>query len=291
MEKTMKIISILNKFMANKIIIIILISVITLSFNSCEQTVSNIELPYVEQLVINCVLEPGKLVEKVRVERTLPPLESYYSYKALVADAKFIINDGTQDYILQYAEGYYYSNELIPQEGKAYTMRVEWKNKVATARTYVPRKVEFDDYQFEILKQTDLNKPWVEVILYFAIKPEPDAVYQGGTFSEFEKYYDFYTNPARYEERDSDGKLKIKFGSYYYPNAEIDTNNFFNDLIAGNTFAIASCDKFYYNYWITQYNGDTEDGIFGGGGLNVSWNIEGDGIGLFIGRNITTKQF
>ncbi len=276
--------------MANKIIILILISVFAISLNSCEETVGNIELPYVEQLVIKCVLEPGKFVEKVRVEKTLPPLDSYSPDKAIVSDAKFIINDGTQDYILQYANEYYYSNELIPQEGKYYNMRVEWKNKVATARTYIPPQVEFGDYSYNIVKKTDSAETWIEIYLYFTITPEPNVVYQGGTFSEWDKYY-YYNDPIRYEEKGLDGKLKIQFGSYYYPIAEIDTNNLYNELIAGNTFAIASYDKSYYNYWITQYNGDIESGIFGGGGLNISWNIEGDGIGLFIGRSITIKQF
>ncbi len=287
----MKNISILNKFIANKIIIIILFSVITLSFNSCERTVGNIELPYVEQLVIKCVLEPGKLVEKVRVEKTLPPLDSYSPDKALVSDAKFIINDGTQDYVLQYANGYYYSYELIPQEGKYYNMRVEWKNKVATAETYIPPQVTVEGYEFKIITNTGLGNKWYDVYLYFKITPEANAVYQGGTFSEGEKYLNFYSDPSRYEEKGSDGKLKINFGSYYYQNVEIDTNKLYDEIIAGNTFAIASYDKSYYNYWITQYNGDTGSGIFGGGGLNVSWNIEGDGIGLFIGRNITVKEF
>jgi hypothetical protein len=287
----MKNISILNKFIANKIIIIILFSVITLSFNSCERTVGNIELPYVEQLVIKCVLEPGKLVEKVRVEKTLPPLDSYSPDKALVSDAKFIINDGTQDYVLQYANGYYYSYELIPQEGKYYNMRVEWKNKVATAETYIPPQVTVEGYEFKIITNTGLGNKWYDVYLYFKITPVSNAVYQGGILQELGDDYRFYNDPARYEEKDINNKLNVKMGNYYYSDGQIDTNNLYNEIIAGNTFAIASYDKSYYNYWITQYNGDTGSGIFSGGGLNISWNIEGDGIGLFIGRNITVKEF
>jgi|GEM_PF-6185946 len=151
-----------------KSLIVLLLSVILFS---CEETITDVELPYVEQLVVSCVLENGDLVDSLRLERTLPPLEHYDEDKALVKDAKVQINDGDSTYDLFYSDGYYRTSNLIAQAGKTYKLNVEWKGKKATATTFVPNPVEIPKIEFEIRKTTGQWGEAYEVNVFSMIKP------------------------------------------------------------------------------------------------------------------------
>lgn len=272
-----------------KLINIFIIFFLSVVLFSCEETVTNVELPYVEQLVISCVLENGDLVDSLRLERTLPPLEYYNEEKALVKDAKVKITDGEQNYELLYEDGYYRSNDLVAQAGKTYSLSIEWKGKKATAFTFVPYPVEIPEIEWEINKKTDTWSEWFEINIFSMIKPVKNVVFNSGyaKYSHEFNSYDFY-NISREIDVNSAGFCKVSFFNGYF-GEPMDTNKvkqFFKDYV----YVLCSYDAQFYPYFITRYNGQSGDEIFGGNSNNIQWNIKGDGIGLFLGRSTTYKK-
>lgn len=256
---------------------------------SCEETVTNVELPYVEQLVVSCVLENGDLVDSLRLERTLPPLEYYDEDKALVKDAKVQINDGEQNYELFYENGYYRSNDLVAQAGRTYSLIIEWKGKKATATTFVPYPVEITKIEYEINKVNDQGGDWYDVLIYSKVKPVKNVVYHSGYLYNQHGFngHDFYYI-YREIDTETDGFSKVAFLNLMF-NDIVDTNNI-KKLFKDYIFVVCAYDVQFYQYFITRYNGQSGDEIFGGSSNNIIWNVKGDGIGLFIGRSIAYNK-
>lgn len=270
-----------------KKILLSLLVIITLT--SCEQTVTNVELPFKEQLVIKCIMDSGDLVDSVLITRTLPPLEIYDPNKALVKDAKVVISDGTNNFELSFANGYYNSSNLIAEFGKTYTLTVEWKGKKATATTFVPNPVEISKIEYEINKKTDTWSEWFEINIFSMIKPVKNVVFNSGyvMYDQGFNSYNFY-NISREIDVNSAGFCKVSFFNGYFGEL-MDTNKvkqFFKDYV----YVLCSYDAQFYPYFITRYNGQSGDEIFGGSSNNIQWNIKGDGIGLFLGRSTTYRK-
>lgn len=263
---------------------------ISLLLSSCEQTVTGVELPYKEQLVISCILENGKPLSGVSVEKTLPPLENYSKEKAMVSDAEIKISDGQQDFFLSYRDGFYYSNELIPQSGKTYTLTAKWKNKRATATTTVPVAPTLGDPVY-ITKEVHYlwGGPSVEVYCTFRIEPEENSAYIGGILGGFMPQIHYSDRIYRYQDKDEAGNIYPVFYFDYYPKEDFDLQ-YIKNIMKNRTTVVSAFDKQFYNYYVTRWNGESSDAIFGSSGLNVQWNIKGDGIGLFIGRADATKK-
>jgi hypothetical protein len=118
----------LISLISNRFNILLLFSSITCFLNSCEETVSNIELPYEEKLVIRGILTAGDTINNIAVTRTLPPLEEATYENSLVSDAVLEISEDfegeTKIYKLNFLSTYKYGlNNLIAKEGANYTLK------------------------------------------------------------------------------------------------------------------------------------------------------------------------
>ena len=277
----------------------LILAVSSLRFSSCEQTITGVELPYKEQLVIRAVLEEGVSITGIRVERTLPPLEIYSPDRALVANANIVIKNRDKSITLKYKDGFYYTDEMIPIAGETYSLIATWKDKKATATTYIPKTVEFGNIDFEIIEGTywDGSKQY-DALFYTKITPEEKAVYVGSTM--FRTWYDYIVYQSdvhRNVEKNSEGHLRVNLLLYNLVNGIKDINNIdsaaIKDLIRSYNplFNITAYDDAYYSYYVTRYNGESTGDIFGIGGNNVSWNIRGDGIGMFLGVSRSDKEY
>ncbi len=268
----------------------ILICFISLTLLSCEQTVTNIELPYLEQLVVNCVLQNGDVVDSLRLERTLPLLEKYDEDKALVKDAKVEISDGENNYTLYYQNGFYKNDSLIATSGKKYSLKIEWKGKKATANTFVPNPVEIPELNYTIEKSSDTWADWYNLKVYCLIKPTKNVVYNSGWGSSYHgsQSYSFY-NILREIDTDAQGYCKVNFLDISFME-KIDSTNI-KKFLKDYLFILYSYDVQFYQFYITSNNGRSGDEIFGGNSNNIIWNVKGDGIGLFIGRAVTFKSY
>lgn len=260
-----------------------LILLLGFGLSSCEEEVTGITLPYREQLVIRAVLQAGDRITNIRVEKTIPPLENYTVEKALVKDAVLIIDDGEHLDTLTYKDGYY-NSKLTAQPGKLYKLYAYWKHHKAYGETIVPEEVSFDEVFVEFKKDTTLFEGYYTATVYTYITPNEKYVYTAGT--SFDNIiYGNYDEIFTYSRRTSDNKLKINF-TFTGGNDTIEVKKQLNNY----KFVIINYDKQYYDYFITRYNGNSDDDIFGNVGANVRWNISGDGIGMFIGRNIVVKK-
>ncbi len=265
---------------------ILLSLLVIITFTSCEQTVTNVELPYKEQLVISCIMNNGDLVDSVVITRTLPPLEIYDINKAMVKDAKVIIFDGTKNHELSFDNGYYKSKNLIAEAGKTYTLTVEWKGKKATASTFVPYPIVIPEIKWDVKESSDMWGNWFEVTIYSMIEPSKNVVYNSGYILDYHSgYYPSFYNISREIDVNSDGLCKVVFvNGYYFESSDIGKlKENFKDYIC----VVHAYDAQFYTFFITKYNGQSGDEIFGGNSNNIQWNIKGDGIGLFLGRATT----
>lgn len=268
---------------------ILIISFISILFISCEETVTNIQLPYVEQLVVSCILEDGNLVDSLRLERTLPPLDNYVEEKAIVKDAKVEISDGASSYQLYYENGYYKSNNLIPQAGKTYNLKIEWKGKIVKATTFIPYIVEIPEIKYTLKEKQDAWSKWYELEIYSLIKPVKNVVFNSGWLNNHMGMNNQFNHICRDIDVNTEGNCKVVFlNNFYIQSNDLNTiTNFLKELV----FVVYAYDTQFYPYFITQYNGESSDAIFGGSTNNISWNVKGDGIGLFLGRAVAFKTY
>ncbi len=266
-----------------KKICLVIILIIGFGLSSCEEEVTGVTLPYREQLVIRAVLQAGEKIKDIRVERTIPPLENYTVEKALVKDAVLIIDDGEQSDTLTYKNGYYHS-KLTAQAGKQYKLFAHWKQHKAYGQTIIPEPANFDEVFIDFRKDSTYFENYYFASVYTYITPNENYVYTAGAANE-NIIYGNYEEIFTFLKRTPDNKLKIYF-TYTGGNDTLQIKKGLNNY----KFVIMSYDKQYYDYFITRYNGNSDDDIFGNVGSNVRWNIKGDGIGMFIGRNIVVKK-
>lgn len=272
-----------------KIIYLIISELILILLSSCDQTVSNVELPYKEQLVIRAVLKTGEKVNEFHISRTLHPLDNYSEEKALVKDAVVSISDGTKDYPLTFQGKFYVNDDLVIESGKTYFMTAEWNNKKATARTTIPEPIEIEEityhkqfYDYSYYKDT-------MYIVSATFTPKSKTVYKTG-YHEVDRpnylriNYDVFT----FNQRNADGKVKAQIFSL--SQFSIDEKEV-QDYIRKHTYYLYAFDEPYLKYHNTSHQGESDNSIFGSEGLNIIWNVEGDGIGLFIGMTLTTFRF
>ncbi len=266
-----------------KKIYLFLILLTGFGLSSCEEEITGVTLPYREQLVIRAVLQAGEKIGNIRVERTIPPLENYTVEKALVKDAVLIIDDSEQLDTLTYKNGYY-NSKLTAQSGKLYKLYAIWKNHRAYGETIVPEQASFDEIFIEFTKDTTIYENYYKATVYTNITPNANYVYTAGiSFDNI--IYGNYDEIFTYSQRASNNRLRICF-TYTGGDDTLEVKKQLNNY----KFVILSYDKQYYDYFITRYNGNSDDDIFGNVGANVRWNIRGDGIGMFIGRNIVVKK-
>ena len=266
---------------------IILILFLTIFLSSCEQTVENPDLPYKEQLVIRAVLEAGKIVEGIEITKTLPPLESYDYEKALIKDAVAVIKSGDSVYPLVFdaAYGRYYAANFIPEAGRKYFLEVKAGKMSATASTIIPFPVEIDTFYYKFSEQTtDWGEKSWQYNVYAEFKPYSGSVYLGFSFRE--EGFDIWTTDEikRIQDTLKSGKIPLPVMHYWsYDSSYIKEN------IEEYTANIYSFDKQFYYYYITRWEGDPGDDIFGTSGVNIRGNIN-RGLGLFIGMATTRKK-
>lgn len=273
-----------------KYIKIIVAALALLSLLSCEEIVDNPELPYKEQLVIKAFVYADSNAKNIKITRTLHPLEEYSTEKALVSDAEaYIINNGIK-YKLNYdkSTNLYNNLDIKFEKGQKYEFQAFWKNLKVYGNTIIPEQY---NYNLTYNKKSGTNNAMIECEIFIEFSPSENYAYDAG-----EIYYDSYYKKTWFSTRNTydnsyikNGKITMDMGNKYFP-------LYFNDdqiksALSTYNYYITIFDYAYYKYYLTQYNGDSSNDIFGTSGNNIDWNISGDGVGLFIGGNIKQLNF
>jgi hypothetical protein len=260
---------------------ILVLILIAISLISCEETVTDVTLPYKENLVIRGVLEAGSSIQ-ISVTKTLPPLDEYSLAKALVSNAQvFVTVDGIK-YECKIDSFNNYVNPLIIEAGKKYILDVYWNNKHAYSETVVPLPTKINSFKRNII--SDIYFPSSFRMQYYVnFEMKKEFCYNASS--------EVYLNNTIQEIRISDEVYKI-LDNKLTENTEVfiseynttDTTIFDGKKGYSNLRLVIKCyDKPFYDYFITKYG--NENGLFGMSGTNTNWNVKGDGIGMFIGRS------
>lgn len=246
----------------------VLLSVLLVSCDDLVQTV-NYELPYVEKLVIQGEFGIQNDGFTVIVTKSLPPLEKATLDKVTIkdADCKIYFKDTVVD--LEYSNFSRYINSpgLRLEEGVEYKLVVKWKDKIATATSTIPK--------LPIIKSVR-------------------AVKSNGDFSNYTTYWISIqsVDKGMVSINSAEDNFDYNDGLKLINNVgRIDTIGYtdYNSTDGQerpSKFFMKFYDIAYYSYYLTRYEGESESGIFSGGGLNIEGNVEGENtIGVWVGYN------
>ena len=280
-----------NKIKFGKIMYLFLtVAFLTVVFVSCEEDVVDTSgIKYKEQLVIKAFIFAGENAHNIVISRTLHPLEKYNydQEKALVKNAKATIIHNNQRYNLTYNPNTkcYENSEITFEEGERYRFVVNWKDLQATATTTIPK--------FEIIKKgytfDNSSKNYWDWSMYatFVIKGNKNAVY----YTNYEYGYNFNYDSLIDIGRQTSDTFTINI--YCFDNINIKDSTYYINIVKQRTYIVAGFERSLWDYSMTRLADYSDEGnILGiGAGVNAKWNIQGDGIGLFIGSKYIFVKF
>jgi hypothetical protein len=266
----------------------------SIAIGGCEVVVDSTELPYTPHIVVNAILSTDDSLTEIELSKTLPLSQPYTRDAAWITDATASITfDGVQ-YPLRYlGEGKYMAEGLPIQTGKRYTLDVSWHGLHTSGSTEIPVAAPIDTGRVSIVTDefgysqaivwwyTHVPKPVALLATYEykhhltawdSIYMERDPNYRPDTFwhSMGVEYYDVAL--AKAVDRDSAG-----FHAY----GSIDPDEDYRAVLYTYDAGFYEFARTYRRYY--------DDSPFGSGGTNPRWNLDGDGIGLFIGVAATRR--
>ena len=247
---------------------------------ACEYTTDSLNLPYEERLVIQGYIyndESGGGHEHVYVGRTLPLDKDNPEHNQILTDAKVQLSYGDMTRPLPFDSGgaVYFNDSFAVSPGTIYTLTVEWGGKRAWASTRIPLPVQIDTVTLtrEITGNSNVYTAQADVV------PRPDEVYLSDwvIYNRESSIHEIIrpAGPLRQQDASADGHLHFTY--------KFESGNRVDSV----HFNCVAYDKPYYDYYISRGNPDFSGvpvySYFEG---PVRWNVEGDGVGLFVGEAI-----
>jgi hypothetical protein len=251
---------------------------LTLTQLACEQEIVENDLSFQEKLVVRSILTAGNLIE-VYFGRTLPLNIPFDPEKANLSDVfAYVKNNNTIDTLIHTGSGIYRTSSMIARNGEEFEMFAEWNNKTAFAVTQVPFSTTFQNGR---LVEENVNG---ETTFYIQglLDPRPGAVY-GATWSIINSVENYRLEDSvisvllRESDKNLQNRLTIKSRDINPELVQQWRNSFF--------IRVHAFDEEFYNFFITQDANNATNNVFSQSGINLRWNIEGDAIGMFIGKS------
>jgi hypothetical protein len=250
---------------------------------SCEEVSDSNDIPYVQHLVVYSYLKPNDAGTLVSVRRTLPVSQSYTDSDAWITDANVTLTSDGQTYSLVHVSAdQYVLNDITIQSGKTYHLEVLWRRLHTAATTTVPfpapidtGRVEFiwDSYGYvDAVAWLNTHVSQRSALLATYMYRYKDTTYVRDTNWMFGGVN--FRDVTLAEPGQSDS---VRFRTY----SNVNTNFEYRAVLY-------TYDPAYYEFAQTYYRDGDDGGPFGSGGTNPKWNLDGDGIGLFIG--VATAQ-
>lgn len=254
---------------------IIAIAVIALFTYSCEETVNGVDLPYQELLVIRAELR-ADYEFNMHITKTLPPLEEYSIEKVQIEGVTaFIECEGVKYPLYKNEFGTYFNSELVPKAGKTYKLFAQWKNHIVRAETTVPinKDTVYNVYSTKETKKDNWGSSYQILTIHGTVELSGNSVtILNGIGDEY-----YYNSPTEFVSKLTNNyKGEIEIGKY---------NAYNNENYKLKSVIISKYDNAYFEYYQTKDEGEMESDVFVVSGNNITWNVKGDGIGLFIGSN------
>ena len=246
---------------------------------SCEDAVVENDLAYQERLVVRGLLTAGNPIE-VTFERTLPLDQPFDSTQAQLSDVTaYITHNNLVDTLEYIGNGRYNAPALIAQNGEEYKLNAEWNGKSLSGDTRVPFTTTFQNGK--IISEVNEEGDTVHY-LQGLLTPREGAVY-GATWVILDPVSGFHLEdnviPVLQRESDKDLNNRLTLETRNIPDSLFSTwRSYFY-------IRIHAFDEEFYNFFLTQEANNASTNIFSQSGINLRWNVEGDGLGMFIGKS------
>ncbi len=253
--------------------------------SGCEQVVDEEQFPHEMKLVIRGLIEDGQPIKDIYIGRTLPVAVPFRGDFANLSNAIVSIKVDTLRYILRHTrDGLYSAPESVrAKAGKTYELLVSWENLSAGAVTTIPEAGTIGGV-YLLNSINDTGKP--VKVMSAEITPRGDETY-AATWLSYTQTGQIYTEDNKYntvvKKLPNTTSLTLIVHSGEVP-ASYSARP--QDLGVG----IYVYDTSFYDYFMTKGSSKLSDAVFGQPSTSVRWNVQGDGIGMFIGRSKTTKQ-
>lgn len=256
-----------------QLIILILLCIL---FSSCGDTVVENDLGYKEQLVVRGILTAGDPIT-IYFGKTLTMQQTFDSSEANLKNVfAYVTHNNKNDTMLYAGNGVFKCKSLIAQNGEHYSLYANWNNHIVHAETTVPFTASFQNAALD----TFIVNNDTSFIIKGVLTPRAGAVY-GATWSIISSNPSYVledsviSNLAREQDKDMLGNLLISTRSMSINLVRKWRSNLF--------IRVHAFDEQIYNFFITQDANNASNNIFSNSGVNLRWNVTGDGIGMFIG--------
>lgn len=263
------------------------------AFSACEEVLDAEGLPYVERLVVDAILAPGIPADSIYIRRTLPLSGAYDKSKAILTDITgYVESEGRQYPLVHIDSSRYRATGLVPESGKRYKLVAQWRGKNIQAETTVPYTPELDTAILRLgNKQSQGYDDRYYDTLTVVVRPRGSEVYAVEARVEYDRGLGGYQSLnltydeviARATDLEPDGKVHLNYRAYHI----FDVNAGFVDK---NLIILYAFDEPFYDYYFSITNDDNDAGPFASGNRPIYWNVQGDGIGIFMGRAITVRE-
>ncbi|MBL1211794.1 MAG: DUF4249 family protein [Ignavibacteriae bacterium] len=243
---------------------------------ACENIdLIEIEIDFVEQVVVRADLVKDSLFQGVAFTKTLPLKEEYQIEKAELTNViAYLKVNYTQIIPLHYSSDGIYKPyyDLNVTGGNTYELFAEVNGKVIYSITRVPNEPE-------VTAINNANYNFLEA----NIKAHPDEVYGSFWFIKTSPNSEPSFKSLDYHSIVGASNLNqnLAFTRTTDIPDELKTSYFLERLY----IQVAAFDKAYKEFFKTKDNNQPIDDVFAQGGGPINWNIQGENvIGLFIGR-------
>lgn len=290
-EKTFRIFHMTTRTLLSRISTALCIIMLGFVFTACEEVIDPDGLPYVERLVVDAMLSPDIPADSIYITRTLPLSAKYDRSKAVLTDVTgYVESEGRQYPLVHVDSSRYAATGLIPESGKRYRLVAQWRGKNIQAETTIPFKPEVDTVILRKGRDRSGSNDWHYDTLTAVVHPRGAEVYAmearthysgSDGFEVIDLDYDDVI--ARASDVEQDGKVHLIYSSYQI---------FVVDPMfpRTNQAVVYAFDTPFYDYYFSITDDNDGEGAFSSGTRPIYWNIEGDGIGVFMGRAITVVE-
>jgi hypothetical protein len=249
----------------------------SLGFAGCEDVTALTDLPYVERIVVSGVVEAGSTEIEITFSRTVPPSEVYSPEKTVLTDVSGRVVVGSVEYTLTHVNGgVYRATGLSLLSGQQCELHASWNGMEISATTVVPFPPTVDS------AVVALDAPTVGSTALTALVKGKTGECYGLT----------------YELKNGAGSTaggsftRMSMGASGGPSSVLEEVYPFSLGSSDTVYAIVhSYDGPLYEYFNSRGGNSIghDDLLFPAATGYVNWNIEGDGIGMFIGHSVSRR--
>lgn len=270
---------------------------------SLEQALApDFPLDYKEQIFMEGALIAGEPIRNIRLSRTLAALQASSREVAAITTATVRLRTDGREYRMRLQpqigvsstgtvlwrdpRGFYGTDDVIAEEGVQYEIIVEWNGKTARVSTTVPYKAHIDSVRETSLISDSYGTPIKEFRYEAVIAVRSGAVYQAGVLTgEGADTISATRNGIiagvlkAATAADSTGRLRLQSQAVFQTRNRMGV---LQDPIRPYV-VVYSFDAPFAEYYNSYQRGFITTDPFSVGGVNVRWNVTGDGIGIVAG--------